>query len=127
MKINFTQMQNLVSALTGISEMKVPFKLGLIIAKDTDLLKKETEFYIQQEREFAQKFLEVDEEGNFVRSGDNGFKIKTGMEQECQEARAELDKFETEVELRMIPQNLLENLELTPNQIMGLELIIEEE
>ena len=49
------------------------------------------------------------------------------MEEECRKAREELDGFTTDVELRMIPVALVEDLELTPKQVEAFEMILEEE
>lgn len=127
MVLNFNQISELSQAITEMQDQKLPFKLSLILAKNSAALKKETDFYIEQERKFATDYLEQDENGQFVQTAENVFKIKEGMEDECRKAREELDAFTTDVELRTIPVSLLENLELTPKQVEALELIIEEE
>lgn len=127
MTLTFNQISELSQAITEMQEIKLPFKLSLILAKNAGALKKETEFYIEQERKFATDYLEQDENGQFVQTAENIFKIKEGMEEDCRKAREALDAFTIEVELRTIPINLLENLELTPRQVEALELILEEE
>ncbi len=127
MALNFTQMSNLMDALKELHEQKMPFKLSLILAKNNALLDKEVEFYVEQERNFATKFLVTDENGQFVSEQPGVYRIKEGMEEECRAAREELNKFTTNVELRMIPASLLENLEFTPKQLEALEIIIDEE
>lgn len=127
MTLNFTQINELANAIQELQETKLPFKLSLILAKNSALLKQEVEFYIEQERSFAQKFLEIDENGQFVQTAENVFKIKEGMEEECRNARVELDAFTSDLELRTIPVALVENLELTPKQVEALSIIIEEE
>lgn len=127
MTLTFNQISNLSAAIDELQEMKLPFKLSLILAKNSAALKKETEFYIDQERKFAQDYLEQDENGQFVQTAENVFKIKEGLEEECRKARAELDAFTSEVDLRTIPVSLIENLELTPKQVEAFEVILEEE
>lgn len=128
MKINFNTLASLLEVFNGLQTIKVPFKLGLILAKNTALLKKEEEFYVEQEREFALKYLEVNEEtGEFVTQGEGIYKIKDGLEEECRAAREALNNFECEVDLRMIPVTLIENMEFTPAQLSALECVIEEE
>ena len=63
----------------------------------------------------------------FVQTSENVFKIKEGMEEECKAAREDLDSFEVDLDLRKIPVSLIENMEFTPKQLEGLELIIDEE
>ena len=127
MTLNFTKIMKLIEAHSELKDMKMPFKLSLIIAKNLAALNAEQEFYIERERDFATKYLEIDENGQFVQQGENAFKIREGMEQECMEARMELNNFETEVNLRMIPMELVENMEFTPAQLSALEVLIEEE
>lgn len=127
MKLNFNQIASLLEVMNQLQSEKVPFKLGLIIAKNTALLKKEEEFYIEREREFAQTYLEVDENGMFVTQGEGVYKIKDGMEEECRAAREALNDFECDVDLRLIPVSLIENMEFTPAQLGALECIIEED
>lgn len=126
MTINFTILQSLMTGLNELASKELPFKLSLIIAKNLSLLEKEQEFYISQEREFAMKYL-VMEDGQFVQERENIFKIKEGLEKECQEARETLNKFESTVELRKIPVSLIENMEFNPKTLMMLESIIDEE
>ena len=127
MTLNFNQITAMLAACNELKETKMPFKLSLILAKNIAVLEAEQNFYIDREREFAFKYLEVDENGQFVQQSENAFKIKEGLEQECMEARKELNTFETEVALRMIPVSLIENMEFTPAQLAGLEMLIEEE
>lgn len=126
MTFNFVQLQTISQAIDELKETKLPFKLSLILAKDSALVKKEIEFFIEQEREFATKYLEQDDQGNFVQTSENVFKILEGKEEECREARAALDAFTTELELRKIPIDLIENLEFTPAQLEALEPILDE-
>lgn len=128
MTLNFNQISELISVMTELQDTKMPFKISLMLAKNLNLLKKEEEFYIEQERQFAQKYLEFDaEKQEFVQTAPNVFKIKDGLEQECREAREALNDFTAEVELRMIPLSAVEAMEFTPKQLAALELIIAEE
>ena len=127
MTLNFIQISELINVLETLKDMKMPFKLSLILAKNIAMLEKEYEFYIERERDFALKYLQTDENGQFIQEKENVFKIKEGLEQECKEARMELNKFESEVALRKIPVSLIENMEFTPNQLAVLEILSEEE
>lgn len=126
MIINFTILQSLMTGLNELAEKELPFKLSLLVAKNLSLLEKEQEFYMAQEREFAFKYLVI-ENGQFVQERENVFKIKEGMEKECQEARETLNKFESKVDLRKLPVSLLEKLDFSPKTLMALESIIDEE
>ena len=127
MTLNFNQISTLLDACTEMQDQKMPFKLSLILAKNNALLKHETEFYVEREREFATKYLEQDENGQFVQTSENVFKIKEGLEEECRQARIDLDSFTTDLDLRKIPLSLVENMEFTPKQLEALEVLIDEE
>lgn len=127
MTLNFNQINELNLTIQALQETKLPFKLSLILAKNSAILKQEIDFYVEQERAFAQKYLEIDENGQFVQTAENVFKIKEGMEEDCRNARVELDAFTSDIELRKIPVALVEDLELTPRQVEALSVIIEEE
>jgi len=128
MELNFTQLSSLVDTFTELKEQKLPFKLSLLIAKNSALLSNEMDFYIEREREFAQKYLVTNEEtGEFVQERPGIYRIKEGLEDECREAREALNAFTTNIELRKIPMSLLENLEFTPKQLEAMEFIIDEE
>ena len=127
MEFTFNKLSAISEAFNGLKDKALPFKLSLIIAKNLAIIDKEMEFYINQEREFAQKYLEQDDQGQFVQEQPGVFRIKDGMQEECKTAREELDKFTTEIELKKIPISLIENLELTPAQVGALEELIDEE
>ena len=127
MTLNFNELSALIDAIKEMQEQKLPFKISLILAKDLTILNKEMEFYIEQERNFAIQYLEMDENGQFVQEGDGVFRIKEGKEEECRTARADLNAFTCECELRKLPMSALENLEFTPKQLAALDIIIDEE
>ena len=62
MTIKFSEIINMLETCKSLKETKMPFKLGLILAKNIKALETEHEFYIEREREFAMKYLEIDEE-----------------------------------------------------------------
>jgi len=127
MELNFKQMNDLIEVFTDLQTKALPFKLSLILAKNMNLLNQEAEFYMEQERKFADKYLETDENGNFIQERENVFKIKADLVEECRAAREELNNFTTNVELRKLPMSALETLEFTPKQLLALECIIDEE
>ena len=76
MELNFQQMNDLIEVFTDLQTKSLPFKLSLIIAKDMNLLNKEVEFYIEQEKAFAEKYLAKDENGNYIKSVKTYLKLK---------------------------------------------------
>lgn len=128
MTLKFTEIINMLEACKTLKETKMPFKLGMILAKNIKALETEHDFYVEREREFATKYLEIDEEtGEFIQIEDGVFKIKEDLIEECRLARIELNNFEIDVNLMKIPAALLENMDFTLEELLGIEMLIEEE
>ena len=103
------------------------FRLSMIFFQNLANLKKEEEFYFEQERKFAQDYLVFNDDGTLATTGQNMFKVKEGKEKECAEARKAIDTFEVDVDLRKVPVADIEGLEFTPAQLTDLMDLIEEE
>lgn len=127
MKLNYMQIHSAIESLTALAEEKMPFKTTLIMSKNLAALKAEEEFYIEQERKFATEFLEIGEDGNFVQTSPGVFQIKEGKQLECAEARKALDAFETEINLRMIPVSAFDKLNVSINQLAGIDFLLEDD
>ena len=127
MKLNYIQIHSAIESLSALAEEKMPFKTVLILSKNLSALKAEEEFYIEQERKFAIEYLVIGEDGSFVQSAPGVFQIKDGKYEECTEARKALDNFEVDVNLRMIPANAFDNLNISIKQLAGIEFLLEDE
>lgn len=127
MKITYSKMEQLINGIQGIQNEKMSFRLSMIFAKNLANLKKEEEFYFEQERKFAQDYLVFNDDGTLATTGQNMFKVKEGKEKECAEARKAIDTFEVDVDLRKVPVADIEGLEFTPAQLTDLMDLIEEE
>ena len=127
MKITSSKLEQLISGIQGIQNEKMSFRLSMIFAKNLANLKKEEEFYFEQERKFAQDYLVFNDDGTLATTGQNMFKVKEGKEKECAEARKAIDTFEVDVDLRKVPVADIEGLEFTPAQLTDLMDLIEEE
>lgn len=128
MKILSRQTHEAYTTLQELANIKLPFKVSLIISRNLKTLQKESEFYIEQEQNFVRNYLEFDPEtGMLIESAPGVFKIQEGKTEECYKARADLDAFEVDVDIKKIPLEAIENVELTPAQLMAIEFMIEEE
>ena len=128
MTLNFIQISNMLQACNELKNTKMPFKLSIILAKNISALEAEQNFFIEREREFALKYLEIDEETQqFKQISEGVFQIKEGLNDECMEARNELNNFTVDINLRKIPVSLVENMDFTPVQLSALEMLLEEE
>lgn len=128
MKILSRQTHEAYITLQELANVKLPFKVSLIISRNLKILQKESEFYVEQEQNFVRNYLEFDPEtGNLIESAPGVFKIQNGKTEECYKARQDLDNFEVEVDVKKIPLDAIENVELTPAQLMAIEFLIEED
>lgn len=128
MKILSRQTHEAYTTLQELANIKLPFKVSLIISRNLKTLQKESEFYIEQEQNFVRDYLEFDPEtGMLIESAPGVFKIQEGKAEECYKAREDLDAFEVDVDIKKIPLDAIENVELTPAQLMAIEFMIEEE
>lgn len=128
MKILSKQAHEAYTVLQELAGIKLPFKASLIISRNIKVLQKESEFYIEQEQNFVRDYLEIDTEtGMLVQNEPGVFKIQDGKIEECYKARLDLDAFEVEVDIKKLPINILENIELTPVQLMAIEFMIEDD
>lgn len=128
MKLLSKQTHDAYMTLQELANIKLPFKVSLIISRNLKVLQKESEFYIEQEQNFVRDYLEFDADtGNLIESAPGVFKIQEGKAEECYKARTDLDAFEVDVDIKKIPLDAIENIELTPVQLMAIEFMIEEE
>lgn len=127
MEINYIQVNQLIEALNSIKDMKMPFKLGLCLARNLKILQEEQELYYEQERKFAQEYLVFDENGQ-LQQAEGGFRIQPGKEKACAEARKELDSLVLNTDkITKIKSSELESLDLTLAQVEALLPLIDEE
>ena len=128
MKLTYSQISDAYDIIKELSELKLPFRLSLLISKNLSLISKEYEFYLEQERKFVFEYLLIDKQtGNLVQTMPGVCKIQEGKEQECQKAREALDNFEVEMDIKKIPASMLEPFEFTPAQLAAIDFMIEEE
>lgn len=128
MKIFSKQAYDAYNVLQELVNVKLPFKVSLIISRNIKTLQKESEFYIEQEQNFVRDYLEVDPEtGMLIQNAPGVFKIQEGKQDECFKAREALDNFEIEVDIKKIPLDAIEDVDFTPAQLMAIEFLIEED
>lgn len=128
MKILSKQAYDAYTVLQELINIKLPFKVSLIISRNLKVLQKESEFYIEQEQNFVRSYLEFDSEtGELIQNAPGVFKIQEGKEEECFKAREALDNFEIEIDIKKIPLDAIEGVDFTPAQLMAIEFMIEED
>lgn len=128
--INLKQIVNFLNLYEELKQEKLSFKLSLILAKNNQLLEKEYDFYLTERQKLMDKYFVLDEQSQAyvtLNKEHTIFKIKDGFEKECYNAFKELEDFTINVELKTIPESLLEQNNLTLEQINTLSMLLEEE
>lgn len=131
MQMRLTDVRVRYQNLMQLSAKKLPHKMAYAIAKN--LLKLETEFKLIEERrkEMIDTYAQKDEKNEPVLKG-NSYDMGENAEAFEKEFKEFLDT-ETEVDIYMIPSEVLETLEdarydvLTPAEMVALDFMIAEE
>ena len=126
MKITYTKALDAYTVMKNLRDQKMKIKLGLLIAKNIEIIGGEETFFQHQYQDILKKFLIADESGNFIPSG-TGYKIQEGKAQELNDAIEALSSMELDLPIIPIPEALLEELEIELQSIAALMPIIEGE
>lgn len=89
-------------------------------------VEKEYNFFHDMEQEFAQKYLQFNADGTPVEKN-GGYAIIEGLEEECLQARKDIDEFLVDVNPYKIPIELLESANLSPRDVNALLIILKED
>lgn len=128
--LKLKEIVNFLNLYEDLKKEKLPFKLSFILAKNNQIIEKEYDFYLEQRNQLMDKYFVVDEAtGRYITLNKEQtiFKIKDGLDKECHEAFAELEEFDVQVDLRTIPESMLENLNFTLENVEVLSMLLEEE
>ena len=100
----------------------LPLKGAYKLNKIKKAIEKESEFYTEKFQEIVEKYAKHDDNGNLVFSDDgNQIMIKDGMVEECNQALADLQELEIEIEtFGLTLDDLGEGLECTPDELEAL-------
>lgn len=104
------------------ADTNLPLKGAYKLNKIKKAVEKEGEFYSEKFQEIVEKYAKHDDDGNLIFSEDgNQIMIKDGMVEECNQALADLQELEIEIEnYGFTLEDLGENLECTPDELEAL-------
>jgi Skp family chaperone for outer membrane proteins len=104
------------------SNATLPLKGAYKLNKIKKAIEKEGEFYQEKFQEIVDKYAKHDDDGNIVFSEDgNQIMIKEGMVEECNQALADLQSLEVQIEnYGLSLDDLGEGLECTPEELEAL-------
>jgi len=100
----------------------LPLKGAYKLNKIKKAVEKEGEFYSEKFQEIVDTYAKHDDDGNLVFSEDGSqIMIKDGMVDECNQALADLQELEVQIEnYGLTLEDLGDNLECTPDELEAL-------
>ena len=100
----------------------LPLKGAYKLNKIKKAIEKESEFYSEKFQEIVDKYAKKDDNGGLVFSDDGSqIMIKDGMNEECNQALADLQNLEVEIDnYRLSLADLGEDVQCTPEQLESL-------
>ena len=112
---------------TKILQHEFTGKQSFVISRMLKALNNETEIFNKTREEMLKKYAAIDEEGKMI-INDGNVKIREGEMINFQKEINELLHTNLEININKIPLDWLENLKLTPQEMLVLEpfLLIEE-
>ena len=106
-------MINEYEAFKILGEKELPFEAALIVAGTIETLRVPAEVVTRKRREITEKHLERDKEGNPIKLGEDGYKLKDSVA--YTKEMKELDEKEAETgELKSIPKSVLTGVNIAP-------------
>ena len=96
-----------------LGEKELPFEAALIVAGNIETLRVPAEVVTRKRREITEKHLERDKEGNPIKLGEDGYKLKDSAAY-TKEMLA-LEENEVKIgEIKTIPKSVLSGLTIAP-------------
>ena len=118
MTIKLTEAVALMEFANSLKEKKMPIKIAFKFNNLILIVRGHHDFYIEKLNEIIQEYGEKDKEDNLIMTEDKmGYKIKKGLENECQEKINELSDLEVDIP---------DNINFTLDELSDLEVNLQE-
>lgn len=130
MIITLTEANSIYTVISKFNEQKLPIKLSYKIMKILSNLEGELQFYRTQLQDLLKDCAQIDEQGNLIYSDESqeNFLLKSDKIEEFHNRYDELANMDIELDDYFLTLEELENLELSPKDLYGIQpLILEEE
>ena len=123
MTVTISDILNANSVLTKILTFEFSAKQSFMIGRLLRVLSSESEAYEKTRQEMIKKYAEVDENNQIIIFEDS-VKIREGEMENFQKEITELHSAELNIDAKPIPLDWLEDLPLTPAEMIALEPFI---
>lgn len=127
MKLTIKELTAFSKSYQEIKDEKMPLSLAYDLSKISKEVGECFEFYRDKYNQYLSLYAELDEEGHYKLNKDQTqFILKTSTILEAKEKFEELDKYEFSINVKKIPINCFEKINMSPQSLSGLLPFIEE-
>ena len=124
-RVTLNDILNNIEIFKTISEKILPIKTAYKIARLLRELNHESTLFDESRHKIIEKYAERTETGE-IKMDDNNVSIQPNLIQQCNQELIDLLNTVLEINANKISLNDLEDIELSPSQILSLEPFIEE-
>jgi hypothetical protein len=125
-EVTLNEVLNSIGAFRSLSEQKIPAKVAFQIARLIRELDKENKTFDESRVKALQEYSERDENGEIKTSPEGNVVLRQDKIEEYNNKIQELLDTQIQVNAEKISLSLLENLELSPVEMLNLEPFISE-
>ena len=125
-KMTITEILNVVPVLQEMSNKSFPGATSFKIARLIKACEIELQTFEESRRKIIEEYGEKDEKGELKIFDNQQIKVKEEYREKCAVSLNELLNTEIELNVSKIPVNSLEQIDITPNELIKMEAFIEE-
>lgn len=126
MKLTYLTLSNATAALNEIIPQQMNYRTSLKISQNIKGIQAALADYQEEMNKLMDKYVQKDENGNFMQTEDNpGFyKLIPETVEDFNRDRDELNQFEVEINIYTISPAEMENIKISPAAITSIEFMI---
>lgn len=126
MKLTNRKIVNTVNSIGIVSNRSLPIKASYAISKNLLKLEKEVEAYNLEREKLLNKYAEKDEAGQRKVNENGNVPIKKEHIEDWNREITELLDIEVEINIHKFDLAVLDNIEISPQELMAIDFMIEE-
>lgn len=126
MKLSNRTIINTINAIGGARERALPIKASYAISKNLLKLEKEVEAYNLEREKLLKKYAEKDEEGEIKADELGNIKFVKKYKEKWNKEISELLDIEVEVDIHKFDLSVLDNVEMSVQELMAIDFMIQE-
>ncbi|EHK2440937.1 hypothetical protein KCL46_000960 [Clostridium perfringens] len=124
-KLTNKELLEKVPVLNELGTRRLPVKVSYAIAKNMDKVERELKIYNEERRKIINEYCLRNQDGN-LKITDGNYDIDPNRINEFNNAIDDLQNIEVEFDVHKFNICLLEGFEMTPNELMQIDFMIED-